>query len=103
MKGVTSQEDQGTAWKYYVNYKYKDEIGAKTGTAQVSKIDLENHSWFVAFAPFDKPEIAVVVFIPNGYSGAYSYIAIQDTIEYYLDKKAAGVDESVYSPGQLLP
>jgi penicillin-binding protein 2 len=98
MKGVTSQEDQGTAWKYFVNYKYKDEIGTKTGTAQVSKIDLENHSWFVAFAPFDKPEIAVVVFIPNGYSGAYSYIAVQDTIEYYLDKKASGVDESIHTP-----
>ena len=103
MKGVTSQEDGGTAWKYFIDYKYRDNIGAKTGTAQVSKIDIENHSWFVAFAPFDKPEIAVVVFIPNGYSGAYSYIAIQDAIQYYLDKKEAGGDESIYTPGQLVP
>ncbi|MGI5900329.1 MAG: penicillin-binding transpeptidase domain-containing protein [Christensenellales bacterium] len=103
MKGVTSQEDGGTAWKYFSSYKYKDDIGTKTGTAQVSKIDLENHSWFVAFAPFDKPEIAVVVFIPNGYSGAYSYIVIQDAIQYYLDKKAAGADEGIYQPGGLVP
>ena len=103
MHGVTSQEDRGTASKYFTNYKYTDQLGAKTGTAQVSKIDLENHSWFVAYAPFDEPEIAVVVFIPNGYSGASSAPAIKDIIEYYLDKKAAGDTDGIYSQGQLIP
>jgi len=103
MHGVTSQEDHGTAYKHFVDYKYTDQIGAKTGTAQVSRIDLENHSWFVAYAPFDDPQIAVVVFIPNGYSGASSAPAIKDIIEYYLDKAQIQRDESIYLPGVLIP
>lgn len=103
MHGVTSQEDHGTAYKHFVDYKYTDQIGAKTGTAQVSRIDLENHSWFVAYAPFDDPQIAVVVFIPNGYSGASSAPAIKDIIEYYLDKSQIQSDESIYLPGVLIP
>lgn len=103
MHGVTSEEDGGTAYKYFLNYEYTDQLGAKTGTAQVGKIDLENHSWFVALAPYDDPEIVVVVFIPNGYSGAYSYITIQETIQFYLDKKDTMPDESIHYSGQLLP
>lgn len=103
MHGVTSQEDHGTAYKHFVDYKYTDQIGAKTGTAQVSRIDLENHSWFVAYAPFDDPQIAVVVFIPNGYSGANSAPAIKDIIEYYLDKAQVQCDERIYQPGVLIP
>ncbi|SES66007.1 peptidoglycan D,D-transpeptidase FtsI family protein [Anaerobranca gottschalkii] len=39
------------------------EVAAKTGTSHVqSKGD---HSWWVGFAPLDKPEIAVVVFIEH--------------------------------------
>ena len=85
MKGVV--DESGTAEKYFRNYKYKDEIAAKTGTAQVTSIDLENNSWFVCFAPYDNPEIAVVCFIPNGYSGSEAAKAPRDFIKWYLDQK----------------
>ena len=85
MKGVV--DEQGTAKKYFKNWKYQNDIAAKTGTAQTTRIDLENNAWFVAFAPYDNPEIAIAVFIPNGYSGGNASIAARDFIEWYLDRQ----------------
>ena len=85
MKGVV--DESGTAAKYFRKYPYTDQIAAKTGTAQVTSIDLENNSWFVCFAPYDKPEIAVACFIPNGYSGSEACKAPRDFIQWYLDQK----------------
>ncbi len=85
MKGVV--DDQGTAGKYFKNWKYYDKIAAKTGTAQVTSIDLENNAWFVCFAPVEKPEIAIAVFIPHGYSGGNASLAAKTFIEEYLDQE----------------
>ncbi len=88
MKEVVSAEDGGTAGKSFSEWKYKDQIGGKTGTGKVSKdVDLENNAWFVAFAPYDNPEIAVVSYIPNGLGGNYAIDTAKDIIEYYLDGK----------------
>jgi penicillin-binding protein 2 len=52
------------------------EICGKTGTAEnFTKIDgkrvqLTDHSIFIAFAPKDNPKIAIAVFVENGYWGA---------------------------------
>jgi penicillin-binding protein 2 len=52
------------------------EICGKTGTAEnYTKIDgkrvqLTDHSIFVAFAPKENPEIAIAVIIENGYWGS---------------------------------
>lgn len=52
------------------------EIAGKTGTAEnYTKIDgkrvqLTDHSIFVAFAPADNPKIALAVFVENGYWGS---------------------------------
>ena len=52
------------------------EIAGKTGTVEnFTKIDgervqLTDHSIFTAFAPVDKPKIAIAVYIENGYYGA---------------------------------
>jgi penicillin-binding protein 2 len=93
MRGVVSAEDGGTAATGFVGFEYLDEIGAKTGTAQISgtnqNIDLENTSWFVAFAPFDDPEIAIVVYIPHGTSGSKSAYTARQILQYYMDRKKA--------------
>ena len=83
MEGVV--DDQGTAAKYFKGWKYIDQICAKTGTAQVTSIDLENNAWFVCFAPRENPEIAIAVFIPHGYSGGNASLAARSFIEQYLD------------------
>lgn len=101
MANVVSED--GTAAKYFVGFPYK--IGGKTGTAQVlnNNIDIENNSWFVAFAPFDKPEIAVVVYIPNGYSGGLSAYTARNLIQYYMDRKTIPAQSNVFSDNQLIP
>lgn len=51
-------------------------IGAKTGTAENYvrvngvRMQLTDHSIFVAFAPIEDPKIAIAVFVENGYYGA---------------------------------
>ena len=45
--------------------------GGKTGTAQ--NPHGKSHAWYIGFAPFDKPKIAICVLIENvGYGGAYA-------------------------------
>jgi len=97
-------DETGTAAGYFDDFQYMTQIAAKTGTAENSNIDLENNSWFVAFAPFDKPEIAVVAFIPNGLSGAAAAPSVRDFIQWYMDQKTLRTDESTLPGGnQLTP
>ena len=59
MKGVTS-EPGGTAYSTFSDFDI--DIAGKTGSAQTG-IEGEAHGWFVGFAPYENPEIAVVVFV----------------------------------------
>jgi penicillin-binding protein 2 len=51
-------------------------ICGKTGTAEnftkigTKRVQLTDHSIFVAFAPMENPKIAIAVFVENGYYGA---------------------------------
>lgn len=83
MEEVTATENDGTAAEQFASARYK--IAAKTGTSQRTDLDLENNAWLVTYAPVDDPKIVVVVYIQNGYAGAYSSQAAITTIEYYLD------------------
>ena len=103
MKDVVSGED-GTAAKYFAGFKYIHEIAGKTGTAQVSTIDLENNSWFVGFAPYENPEIAIVCFIPNGYAGGLSAYTFKETVEFYMDRKEQQITApEIPGPNSLTP
>lgn len=103
MKAVVSAED-GTASKALDGWKYKDFIGGKTGTAVVTKgVEIEDNAWFVAFAPYDNPEIAVVTFIPTGLGGAYAIPSVKQVIEYYMDRKNPPADNNVPSPNSVVP
>ena len=96
MKSVISPED-GTGMNTFQGWKYANIIGGKTGTGVVfENMPIEDNSWFVSFAPYDDPEIVVVIYIPNGYKGTYSSMAAKDILEYYLDRKYA--DDSVIIP-----
>lgn len=102
MEGVV--DDSGTAASHFKDWKYeaREVMCGKTGTSQVTiggvKVDLENNAWFVSLCPRNNPEIALVSFIPNGYSGGHATMAARDFIEFYLDEKAK-TSESVILPG----
>ncbi len=94
MSGVA--EGDGTAERFFSESQYEDVqkyIAAKTGTAEKTKIDLENNAWMVAFAPYDpndpsiEPEIAICVYIPHGYSGSYCSLTVRDIVDYHLEHR----------------
>ena len=106
LEGVV--DETGTAVAQFRGWKYtpKEVMYGKTGTSQVTigkiRLDLENNGWFVAMCPNQKPEIALVSFIPNGLSGAYTVHAAKDFIEFYLDEKAKVDDTLTLSGGNSL-
>ncbi len=63
-------------------------VAGKTGTAEFwdpaigydAKGRLPTHAWFTAFAPYDNPEIAVVVFIYNGGEGSAVAVPVASEI-----------------------
>ncbi len=60
-------------------------IAGKTGTAQNPRG--KNHAWFIGFAPFDNPKIAVAVFVENvGFGATYAAPIAKKMIEAYLGK-----------------
>jgi len=59
--------------------------GGKTGTAQISKIK-DPHAWFTCFAPYEIPEVVVVVLIEQGGEGSKVAVPIAKKIlEYWGD------------------
>ncbi len=66
-EGMRQVVTSGTAKTIFANYQIP--VAAKTGTAE--NIGSDNVT-FIAFAPYDKPEVAVAVVIEHGGKGAYS-------------------------------
>lgn len=59
------------------------EVAGKTGTAQ--NPHGKDHSWFIGFAPFDEPKIAICVLIENvGYGGSFAAPVAGLCMEQYL-------------------
>jgi penicillin-binding protein 2 len=104
MRSVVSEEE-GTASDAFTNFpdEYLEQLGGKTGSAEVTKdIDLENNSWFVCFAPFEKPEIAVVVYVPHGCAGSWSICIAQDILMYYFDGKKKVAEQTIPAANTLV-
>lgn len=55
--------------------------------------EYDNFSWYVSFAPFDDPEIAVVVLIPQGGKGGYAAPIAREIIGEYFKLKSPTVSE----------
>lgn len=96
MRGVTT-ETGGTAYGTFKNFDI--EVGGKTGSAQTERFD-ENgnkitNAWFVGFAPYDEPEIAIVVMIENGQSGGNAAVPARDIVAEYFGMNSEVVTENM--------
>ena len=89
MRSVT--EDGGTASSVFRTFQIP--VGGKTGSAEApgNKVN----AWFVGFAPFDDPEIAVVVMIENGGHGYYAAEAVRKIMEEYFGMNIQNVTEDL--------
>lgn len=81
MLNVTKSE-AGTAHSVFGNYKIK--VAAKTGTAENSGSD---HTTFICYAPYEKPEVAVAVVLEHGVKGTYSMQVARDMLDAYFNEK----------------
>ena len=88
MKGVTS-ESGGTAYSTFAGFNV--EVAGKTGTAQVGN---KTNGWFAGFAPYDDPEIAVVVVVENVTHGGYTAEVARDIFAEYFGMNVTEITES---------
>ena len=108
MVGVTSDQS-GTGYKAFQNAGYT--VGGKTGTAQVVGLRggkynaaatperLRDNALFTAFAPAEKPRIAIAVVVENAGMGAATAAPIvRKALDYYLLGKRPGDKTKVPVP-----
>lgn len=81
-------------------------IGGKTGTAQVVQMNKDfsysherfrDHAWFVAFAPIEKPDIALCTFVEHGGHGgsAAAPIAKKAIESYFTNEKSKNESRTI--------
>lgn len=93
-----------------ISYGLKYTMAGKTGTAQVVAMNKNNrqakfaghqyrdHSWFIAFAPVDKPKIAIAIVVENGGFGAAEAAPIaRKLFDFYHDNTGGDEVRSVQS------
>ncbi|MCR3955447.1 MAG: penicillin-binding transpeptidase domain-containing protein [Gudongella sp.] len=93
-QGMEKVADDGTARWIFQNFPIK--VGVKTGTAERSGINpstgdtFDDFAWFVGFAPYDDPEIAVAAVLFQGGSGGYAAPMVREIIAEYLGLNDVG-------------
>ena len=71
------------------------QLAEKTGTAQVSRLkkgpkarEIEDHAWFVSFAPAEDPSILIITLVEHGGSGGSNAAPIsRELMKTYFGKK----------------
>ncbi len=87
-KGMEKVVSEGTARSIFADFPIS--AAAKTGTAERSGVNpatgdtYDSYAWFVGFAPYEDPEIAVAAIVVQGGSGGYAGPMVRDIIAEYL-------------------
>ena len=94
-RAMVGVNKEGTGARAFAGAQYN--VGGKTGTAQVFSLkgaqykesavkkNLRDHALFIAYAPMEKPTIALAVLVENGGFGAQSAAPIaRMVLDYYL-------------------
>lgn len=68
-------------------------IGAKTGSAQIESNKAQN-AFFVGYAPFDNPKIAILVLVEHAREGSLNALPIaKDVLRWYYEKRINKIKE----------
>lgn len=104
-KGMLLVSTEGTSRKAFGNFPIK--VATKTGTAQKEGTipgtkgeKYDSFGWFVAFAPYDDPQIAIAGLIFQGGSGGNVSPAAREIIAQYLGLN--NIDEKVNFKNKLV-
>ena len=85
----------GTASSMFANYGIP--IAAKTGTAE-QKPNHSDNVTFVAFAPYDHPQIALAVVLEHGATSLYSNTIAKDILDAYFYGKTVDAGGNLVMP-----
>ncbi len=99
-RALVGVNKEGTGARAFAGAGYAS--GGKTGTAQVvamkegpydaSKVEerFRDHAWFIAYAPAEKPKIALAVLVENaGFGAQHAAPVARAVFDYYLLGKAS--------------
>ena len=84
--GMLALTTDGSVRRYFQDVPVQ--VGAKTGSAQVSA-QTESNAVFVCFAPYDDPEIALAMVVEHGGSGSELGAMAADILSYYFSTKGS--------------
>lgn len=89
----------GTAYTSFSNFNIK--VAAKTGTAEANE---DINAIFASYAPFDNPEVAVIVVIENGYEGTFQGDLVREIYREYFNMTRPNIYETteVINEGEFL-
>ena len=90
-----AEEEGGTAYTVFKDFAI--ELGGKTGSAEMtsSKDSKDVIAWFAGFAPYDNPEIAIVVMVEKGGHGYYTGEVVRDIMTEYFGMNVQETNEDM--------
>ncbi len=80
MRGVVTK---GTAYSQFYGFPYT--VAAKTGTTETGTAT--NDAFFICYAPYEEPEVAVAVALENGSAGSRLGNVAREMLQYYFEFK----------------
>lgn len=98
-EGMKLVSESGTSRRAFQNFPIT--TGTKTGTAQVSGINpatedgYDDFAWYVGFAPYDEPEIAIATILFQGGSGGNASPMVREIMAEYFGLNDLDVDDSL--------
>lgn len=98
LNGMLSVTDDEGGTAYSVFQDFNIHVGGKTGSAEVGN---KVNAWFVGFAPFEDPEIAVVVTVENGGHGFYTAEVVRDLIAEYFGMNVQRINENMSASSEI--
>ena len=68
------------------------QIAGKTGTAEFGRPhpdgEFDSHGWFLGFAPYDDPQVAIVVYLNHGVGATHAAPVAREILEAYFALEA---------------
>ncbi|MBQ7411095.1 MAG: hypothetical protein IJW20_06925 [Clostridia bacterium] len=90
-----AEEEGGTAYSVFKDFAI--ELGGKTGSAEMTSVKASKDviAWFAGFAPYDNPEIAIVVMVEKGGHGYYTAEVVRDIMTEYFGMNVQETNEDM--------
>lgn len=97
-----AEEEGGTAYNIFKDFQI--EIGGKTGSAErtTNQKDVNDViAWFAGFAPYNDPEIAIVVMVEKGGHGNYTAEVVRDIMNEYFGMNMEEITEDMSASTEM--